>query len=209
MHLLTIEGLPHIGRSAILSAMIRLRPEWVFENATDDAQVHSSWASDVSRRTFLVFQSLVRKVTAMKKNGGNAVVVLGTPWFEHLPRHAALLDLEENLTKELVHLFGCHVTTHTMVMLHAPHDETFEHMVCSSDPSWNTTSLHDVCHGQEIIAKRVSLAASSHPFPCVVHTIQCPAFFDDNEVVLQSIARRIITMVENNLNRRQSSKDHG
>lgn len=166
-------------------------------NVSPDPAAACSWASSACRTSHALFASVMRKIQAL---GGkqHKVVLLNSPWLEHLPRHQPLWSLLDDMTHELVDRLDCHVDMHVMVMLHVPHDETFEQMVCCGNAYWNGTSLADVAAAQSIIAQHLRSAAAgtvSHPFPCVTYTIQCPPFFEENEVVAQAITRDVVNLV--------------
>lgn len=207
MILVTLEGLPHSGKSCILRSLVHQRPGWVAMNVAPEGP-----SAVTSRVAHTLFAALMRKVRAICRTSTWAsgdVVLLNAPWFEHLPRHGCVWHLLSDMTRELTACMGCRVDTHAMFVLHVPHDETFEQMVCCSNPIWNSTSLADVRATQTIISQHLESLASrapplppsppsprSHPFPCRSFAIECPAFFEENEVVVQDITRRIIEAVE-------------
>lgn len=202
MLLLTLEGLPHTGKTAVMQKLARQRPDWVAINVSPDPAAACSWASPLCRSSHALFASLLRKLRGVSKcAGSDGVVLLNTSWFEHLPRHPALWTLMCDVTKELARSFGCSVDLHVMVLLRVPHDETFEQMVCCGNPFWNGTSLEDVRLAQAQIAQQmVPAAEAGHPFPCLSYAIHCPPFFEENEVVAQSITQSIVDVTS--LNRR-------
>lgn len=199
MILVTLEGLPHSGRPSILRKLVAARPNWVPRNVTPE-QVHQV------RPAYHLFAALMRKLTAVStcsaaSNG--AVVLLNAPWLEHLPRHQFMWGLMTAMTRELVASLECRVRLHVMIMLHVPHDETFEQMVCCGNPYWNTTSLADVCAEQQRIRDRLDLLNKSagrappmHPFPCKTYAVECPPFFEENEVDICAVADRILGLVD-------------
>ena len=198
MFMVTLEGLPHSGRARILRNLAARCPDWHATNVRPDPMGPSSWASATCRTGHSLFAALMRKVSAIGRVGrGGGTLLLNSQWFEHLPHHPALWALMADTTRELVATMHCHVDLHVMIMLHVHHDETFEQMVCSGNPSWNMTGLADVREAQEHIGDHLeSLATSgSHPFPCVTYTIRCPPFFDENEVVAHAVTQRIVDIV--------------
>lgn len=197
--LVTLEGLPHSGRTMILRHLTQARPEWAAINVAPDPGAACSWASSASRANHALFASILRKTKALCK-AREGVVLLNSPWFEHLPRHKTVWSLRSAVTRELVARVGCRVNKHVMIVLHVAHDETFEQLVCCGNPYWNGTSLADVAATQACIAQQVSTATAGtgdHPFACEAHTIHCPPFFEENEVVAGAITARIVSVVEN------------
>ena len=183
--LVTLEGLPHTGRSAMLRILHRVRPAWIMANI--DTTV-SPW------------QSLMRKVSAIGSTttmaAGPRVVVLSAPWFEHVPQHPAALRLLRRLTTELIGVTDTLVALHVMVHLRASHDESFEQMVASGNAAYNNTTLNDLRSLQVCIAQEMLDAPTHHPFPSTSYTLTCPPFFDDNEATLNSLATDVINIVE-------------
>ena len=207
MYLVTLEGLPHSGKCALLRSLLHQCPAWSTANVAPDPAAACTWASPSCRTHHALFASLLRKVLATSKAPQDGVLLLNSPWFEHLPRTQEMWRLMADVTQLLVASVGCSVKAHIMILLQVPHDETFEQMVCCGNPFWNGTSLADVQHTQTRIAHHVTGVAgltgaagglssgTGHPFPCVAYTIRCPPFFEENEVVAQAIARDIIAMV--------------
>ena len=200
MLLVTLEGLPHAGRACVLRQLMHLRPGWAAINVSPDPATACAWASAECRASHAQFASLMRKLHCLSRCGPEArVVLLSSPWFEHLTCHPAVRALAAELTAELVARLGCRVRKHLMVMLDVPHDETFEQMVCCGNPSWNATSLADLRGAHTAIARGMHVArdgGGAHPFPCETCTVHCPAFFDENEVVARGITRTIVAAVE-------------
>lgn len=183
----------------ILRHLTQARPEWAAINVAPDPGAACSWASSASRANHALFASILRKTKALCK-AREGVVLLNSPWFEHLPRHKTVWSLRSAVTRELVARVGCRVNKHVMIVLHVAHDETFEQLVCCGNPYWNGTSLADVAATQACIAQQVSTATAGtgdHPFACEAHTIHCPPFFEENEVVAGAITARIVSVVEN------------
>lgn len=202
MLLVTLEGLPHAGKCSVLRNLVALCPHWSAVNVAGTPSPTASWASASCRTGHALFASLMRKTHAISKSGNPGVVLLNSPWFEHLPRRAPLQSLCKAMTRELVACLGCKVDKHVMVMLKVPPDETFEQMVSCGSPYWNSTSLADVRTAERVIADHMARAQglfSNHPFPCTSHTIECPPFFEENEVVALEIARRVVAVVEREL----------
>jgi len=214
MILVTLEGLPHSGKSCILRNLVQQRPGWVALNVAPEGP-----SVVTSRVAHTLFAALMRKVRAVCRTSTAAsgdVVLLNAPWFEHLPRHTCMWHLLSDMTHELTACLGCRVDVHAMFVLHVPHDETFEQMVCCGNPFWNSTSLADVHAAQDIISQHLEglarcapppsqhsqhsqqtqLTQLTHPFPCRTFAIECPAFFEENEVLVQDITRRIVEAVE-------------
>lgn len=199
MLLVTLEGLPHSGKCCVLRNLLNQCPHWSAINVAGDPTPAASWASPSCRTGHALFASLMRKAHAISHTAQSSVLLLNSPWFEHLPRRPPLQGLCKAMTQELVACLGCKVDKHVMVMLKVPPDETFEQMVCCGSPFWNNTSLADVHAAEGIIAQHTERAQgpqSNHPFPCAVHTIECPPFFEENEVVALGITRRIVAIVE-------------
>ena len=199
MYLLTLEGLPHSGRCAVLRALAKQCPHWATLNAAAAPANTCSWASSDGRAHHALFASLIRKLQAVSSLGcGNepagGVVLLSNPWFEHLPRHPAMWRLMSELTKEAVRCLACPVRQHIMVLIHVSGDETFEQMVCCGSALWNGTSLADV-HATQVHITQQMHEPSYHPFPAVTYTIHCPPFFEENEIVLQGIVQDIKNIV--------------
>ena len=196
MLLVTLEGLPHSGREAVMQTLRRQRPGWTFANTPPDP-----WSASPAAG-WRVWHGLLRKVRAVSghgntDDGANAVVVLGAPWFEHVPRHPAVCRLVRAMTDELVKTLGVEdVSTHIMVHLVTPRNESFEQMVCSGGTAHNGTTLDDLRCEQVRVAHEMLHAPSHHPFPCAAYTLHCPPFFDDNEVSLDAIARQVMLIVE-------------
>lgn len=194
MILVSLEGLPHSGKKSVLRSLAHLRPSWTTLNVAPDGP------SEVTHRmAHALFAALMRKIQALRKLGPHgAVVLLNSPWFEHLPRHNQLWTLFADMTHELTSSLGCHVDMHALIMLKVPHDETFEQMVCCTNAFWNTTSLGDVHAAEHIIAEhlRTLPGAGDHPFPCATYAITCPPFFEENEILVKSVAHKIVDIVE-------------
>lgn len=203
MLLVSLEGLPHAGRSCILRNLTSRCPGWTALNVLPDPSAACCWASASTHMGHALFAALLRKVSAITKCGklpGDAVVLLNSPWYEHLPRHGTVWSLLADVTRALVSALGCGDTVHrhAMIMLHVPHDETFEQMVCCGNPYWNGTSLADLDAMHATVAGHLhglSADPGGHPFTCATFAIQCPAFFDENEVVASAITDRIIDIV--------------
>ena len=87
MLLLTLEGLPHSGRAAVLRIIHRDKPGWVM--VTVPHHPASPW------------HSVARKVQAVSSNAAADIVVLNVPWFEHVPAHPTLTRLQRAMTREL------------------------------------------------------------------------------------------------------------
>lgn len=194
MLLVTLEGLPHSGRCAVLRNLVQRCPDWAALNVLPEAPASAS-----AHLGYVLFASLMRKVQALHKcarPGG--VVLLNTPWFEHLARHQALWGLFEAMTRELVTCLRSSVHTHAMVMLRVPYDETFEQMVCCNNPFWNSTTLADVLAAQRIITAHMHTLPTSgeHPFPCKTVLVECPPFFEENEVVVEQVVAQIVAHVQ-------------
>jgi hypothetical protein len=182
--LVTLEGVPHTGRQAVLRCVAKVRPAW---KAVCLEPSQSTW------------QSLLRKIQASKVSTsshvpGAEVVVMGVPWFERLPRHPALCRLLRRLTRETVpaDAFAAHV----MVHLRVPHHESFEQLVGVADPHAGGVTLEDVRMGQVRIAQELLDAPAHHPFPCASFTVHCPPFFDDNEASLLNVASQVVGIVD-------------
>lgn len=198
MLLVTLEGLPHAGRARILRNLVAQCQDWTPTNVAPDAMSPSCWASPRCRTAHASFAALMRKVAAVSKAGpGIGTMLLNSPWFEHLPRHPALWALQTEATRELVACMQCCVDLHIMIVLLVSHDETFEQMVCCGNPCWNGTSLVDVRTAQKHIIEHLDGLPDSkmHPFPCRTFTIQCPPFFEENEVVAAAITQKIVDIV--------------
>lgn len=198
--LVTLEGLPHAVRSCVLRHLVRQCPDWDAVNVLPDPVASCAWASAACRSSHALFAALLRKVTALgrPRERGAGVLLLNSPWFEHAPRCRPVWDLLLDMTHELVRRCGSSVRVHVMAMLLVPPDETFEQIVCCGNPSWNATSLADVAAAQRGVAAQVQRARDepgSHPFPCVTHTVQCPPFPEENEVVTAAIASAIAATV--------------
>ena len=196
MILLTLEGLPHSGKSCILRHLVHLRPGWTTLNVAPEGPPASG-----PRVAHMMFAALIRKARAVSRAPARpSVVLLNTPWFEHMPRQRCTWALLTDMTHELAGALGCRVGVHAMCVLQVPHDETFEQMVCCGNPFWNGTSLADVLAAQRIIARHVDSlegpASGAHPFPSRVFHVDCPPFFDENEVVVRDIAARIAGEVD-------------
>ena len=196
-NLVSLEGLPHTGRDKV----IRHLASKTEDIAVLDVPIASAaanggtWTAAASQANYALFSSLLhklRKVASAKE----PVSLLTTPWFEHMPRHPAIWNLVASATRALVDAYGIDVSAHIMVLLHTPHDETFEQLVCSGNPFWNSTSLADVQFEQIHIAQMMHDVASRHPFPCVAYTIHCPPFFEENEVIVNSIVSDIQKIVK-------------
>jgi hypothetical protein len=182
MLLLTLEGLPHSGRAAVLRIIHRDRPAWIMVNVPHHPA--SPW------------HSLARKVQAVSANAKADILVLNVPWFEHVPAHPATTRLQRAMTRELVEVHGCHVDTHVMVHLRMPHDESFEQMVCSGNSCYNTTTLEDLRNEQVRIAQELLDTPKNHPFECATFALPCPPFFDDCEATLELAAHDVVRIVE-------------
>lgn len=194
MILVTLEGLPHSGKSCILRNLVHQRPGWTALNVAPDGP-----SAVTSRMAHTLFAALMRKARAVgRQETHHPVVLLNAPWYEHLPRHPAMWALLTDMTHELACHLGCRVDVHAMFVLRVPHDETFEQMVCCGNPFWNTTSLKDVHTAQRVIARHLDDLPTSlaHPFPCRTFHIPCPPFFEENEIVVRDITRRILEAVE-------------
>jgi hypothetical protein len=207
MLLVTLEGLPHAGRSAVLRHLVHARPDWAYVSVLPEPAATCSWPTAAARAGHALFASLLRKtkaVAAAQPPAGRAAaaaraILLSCPWLEHLPRSRPLWALRSAVTRELVARLGIRVHAHAMVVLHVPHDETFEQMVCCGNPYWNGTSLSDVAATQACIAQQAARAqdgTADHPFPCAVCTVHCPPFFEENEVVARAITARILAFVD-------------
>ena len=190
MLLVTLEGLPHSGRDAVLHQLRRERPAWTFANAAPDP-----WSASPAA-AWRVWHGLLRKVRALGAAGKTDVLVLSAPWFEHVPRHPAVCKLVRAMTRELVAAMGAAVEAHVMVHLLTPRDESFEQMVCSGGTAHNGTTLEDLGCEQVRVAQEMLDAPTHHPFPCAAFTLHCPPFFDDNEVTLAAIARDVRLIVD-------------
>ena len=182
MLLLTLEGLPHSGRAAVLRIIHRDKPGWVM--VTVPHHPASPW------------HSVARKVQAVSSNAAADIVVLNVPWFEHVPAHPTLTRLQRAMTRELVEVLGCLVDAQVMVHLRIPHDESFEQMVCSGNSCFNTTTLDDLRVEQVRIAQEMLDTPKNHPFQCEAFTLSCPPFFDDCEATLELAAQDIVRIVE-------------
>lgn len=200
MIVLTLEGLPHSGKCAILRRLMQRCPEWRALNVAPSPSPSATWSSPCCQSSHALFSALLRKLKALAGTPAEAsrVVVMNCPWFEYLPKHAALQDLAASAT---AHLLGClrsHVRLHIMVLLHVHPDETFEQMVCCGNPFWNGTSIADVRDALDTIRHAMDAAkarALPHPFECETHVIPCPQFFEENEVVLNGMAEAIVDLV--------------
>jgi len=182
MMLLTLEGLPHSGRAAVLRIIHRVRPAWTMISVAHHPS--SPW------------HSLVRKVQAVSSHAAADILVLNVPWFEHVPAHPAMARLQHEMTRELVSVLGCHVDTHAMVHLRMPHDESFEQMVCSGNSWYNAVTLEDLRAEQVRIAQEMLDAPKHHPFQCQTFTLTCPPFFDDCEATLDKATQDVVRIVE-------------
>jgi hypothetical protein len=195
--LVSLEGLPHTGRDKV----VRHLASGVAGFAVLDVPLASTatnggtWTCAASQANYALFASLLYKLRKVAVADPD-VSLLTTPWFEHMPRHPAIWTLVASATQALVRACGVQVSAHIMVLLHASHDETFEQIVCSGNPFWNSTSLGDVQTEQIHIAQMMHDVASKHPFPCIAYTIHCPPFFEENEVVVSSIASDIHKIVQ-------------
>lgn len=197
--LVTLEGLPHAGRACVLRHLLHQRPGWAALNVAPDPATACVWASAECRAHHAQFASLMRKLHGLARCEGTGVVLLNSPWFEHLTCHPVVRGLVGEMTAELVARLGCPVRGHLMVLLDVPADETFEQMVCSGNPTWNGTSLADVRAAQAAIAHGMRGArdgSEPHPFPAELVTLRCPAFFEENEVLARGIAQAIVAAVE-------------
>ena len=194
MLLVTLEGLPHSGRDAVLHTLRRERPAWTFANTPPDP-----WSASPAA-AWRIWHGLLRKVRAVGAGGKADVLVLSAPWFEHVPRHPAVCKLARAMTAELVTTLtaaaGVKVAAHVMVHLLTPRDESFEQMVCSGATAHNATTLEDLRCEQVRVAQELLDAPTHHPFPCAAFTLPCPPFFDDNEVTLAAIARDVRLLVD-------------
>jgi hypothetical protein len=137
----------------------------------------------------------MHKMAALSRGEAREVLLLGSPWHEHLPGNTELQKVLAVATRELVRRMGAAVRKHAMVMVRVSPDETFEQLVAGSNPQWNATTLCDVRAAQEAIAVRVR-SATDHPFPSASHTVTAPPFFDENEVVIAAISADIVGFVE-------------
>ena len=197
--LVTLEGLPHAGRASVLRHLLHLRPGWAALNVAPDPATACSWASAECRAHHAQFASLMRKLHGLARCAKAGVVLLSSPWFEHVTAHPVVRALATDMTAELVACLGCPVQKHLMVLLDVPPDETFEQMVCCGNPSWNSTSLADVRAAQAAIAHSMQGARDGslpHPFPAELVTLRCPAFFEENEVVARGITQAVVAAVE-------------
>lgn len=201
--LVTLEGLPHAGRACVLRQLVHARPGWAALNVAPDPATACAWASAECRAHHAQFASLMRKLHGLARCGAAArvagVVLLSSPWFEHVTCHPAVRALAAEMTAELVACLGCPVRKHLMVLLDVPPDETFEQMVCCGNPSWNSTSLADVRNAQAAIVRGMRAArdgGEAHPFPADLVTVRCPAFFEENEVLARGITQGIVAAVE-------------
>lgn len=172
-----------------------------------DPATACSWASTECRANHALFAALACKMRALGGGDGEdasgKVVLLNTPWFEHMPRHQSVLSLASDMMHELVARLGVKVRVHIMVMLGVPHDETFEQIVCYGHPYWNTTCLADVVATQEAITQqlmRAQAGTAGHPFTCATYQIKCPPFFEENEVVVKGIKTEVINFVNTVIN---------
>lgn len=179
MLLLTLEGLPHSGRAAVLKLLARQQPGWLFIAVE---QTQSPWLA------------LVKKIQGLAKAKGK-IVVLSAPWFESVPQHPAVARLVKRMTLELVGLFGVVLDAHVMIHLKASHHESFEQMVGLANPHHNLTTLEDMSSQQNIIAHELLAAPKDHPFPPNTFTIHCPAFYDDNELTIRDVAQQVQDIV--------------
>lgn len=201
MYLVTLEGLPHAGRACILRQLAHQRPGWTALDVKPDPATACSWASSECRANHALFAALACKMRALGGGGDDTVgkiVLLNTPWFEHMPRHQSVLSLASDMTHELVARLGVEVRAHIMIMLGVPHDETFEQIVCYGNPYWNTTSLADVVATQGAITQhllRAQAGTAGHPFTCATYQVHCPPFFEENEVVVKGIKAEVINFV--------------
>lgn len=191
MIVVTLEGLPHSGKRAVIRSLVQQCPDWKAVNVAPEASAACTWAG-TCRSTHALFSAMLRKVRAISLCGEHAgVVLLNMPWIEHLPRHPQVQALAHAATRELLACLPCKVDLHVMVLLRVHHDETFEQMVCCGNPIWNHTSLEDVRVAQDMIA-----GTMTSPFPSQTNTICCPPFFDETEVVTQHVTQSIVDVVE-------------
>lgn len=199
MILLTLEGLPHSGKCAVLRCLMQRCPGWKAVNVAPSPLPSCSWTSPSCRTSHALFSALLRKVRALSAAPCEPrVVMFNCPWFEHLPRNSTLDTLLTSATQHLIRSVECDVSLHIMVLLHVHHDETFEQMVNCGNPFWNGTSIADVHAAQDRIAgtlARLAAGTEDHPFPCATHTVKCPPFFEENEVVVHHIAQTIVDIV--------------
>lgn len=186
MYLVTLEGLPHAGRCRILRALASLRPDWSAVGLAGNG-----WSTPSCSATHALFATLLRKTRAVAGLAEHpGVVLLGAPWFEHLPRGPCVQALARDMTLELARGLGCRVRLHVLVTLAVPHDEAFEQMVCSGNPYWNGHALADV------EAAEARVLDQPRPFPSVTARVECPPFVEENEVVAHGVARAIVDAVQ-------------
>lgn len=196
MLLVTLEGLPHSGRTAVLRQLVRDRPEWaaVPVPGAEPAATACAWSSPHTRATHALLANLLRKAHALRAAPARGVVLLAAPWFEHPPRHPAVAALAHDAAAALC--AGLPVRAHLMVQLDVPQDETFEQMVCCGNACWNATALDDVRATRAAIAQELLDAPGRHPWPCASFALPCEPFFDDTDACVRSLARQVEILVE-------------
>lgn len=199
MIVLTLEGLPHSGKCAILRCLMHRCPGWKAMNVAPTPAPSCSWSSPACRSGHAMFAALLRKVRALSALATpGQVVMFNCPWFEYLPRSEVLEKLHACATERLIRRLKCSVRLHIMVLLHVHHNETFEQMVSCGNPFWNGTSLADVQAAQHAIQhnlEHLGTRPQDHPFPCLTYCIKCPPFFEENEIVTNDIVQTIIDIV--------------
>ena len=206
MLLVTLEGLPHSGRAAVVRALAKRRPEWAVVAVPTDPPGASAcaWSSPGTRHAHAMYNAALHKMRALQPYAAAAsraqakgqVVMLTAPWFEYLPEHPTNARLLRASIVELAGALGVTAEAHVLVHLHVPHDETFEQIVCSGNSFFNATSLGDVRAEQVRISQQLHDAPGAHPFPCAAFAIRCPPFFDDNELMLGSVAEEVARLVD-------------
>lgn len=187
MILVTLEGLPHSGRAAVLHHLTRRKSDWRFAHVDSG----NFWAA-----ALLKARALVPTAGAASKK----VLVLGAPWCE-IPKHPAVAKLARDLHAEVVRVLHARVDMHVMVHLRVPVHESFEQLIVAMHQGHVNSSLADLTMNQNAVAQETM--SPSSPFPCLGFTVQCPAFFDDNECSLLDVVRQI----EGIVNAVQDSRD--
>jgi hypothetical protein len=198
--LVTLEGLPHGGRHAVVRALMHACPGWSLSNVASEASCR-----DVGDAGHAQFASLMRKMRALSAaSGARAVCLLSCPWFEHFPEHPGTGALVADMTRALAEALGVRVPLHVLVVLVVCADESFEQIVCTGGPQWNATCLADVHEKQASLARMDCTDPAGTPFPSAVLTVRCPPFFEENEVVVCRIAQRVVDFVSDALGKAEA-----
>lgn len=203
MYIVTLEGLPHAARTHLLRLLASKCPSWHLLDVPQDTFGAAQWASSTSWAGHCVFAALMHKLSALSRRTPTRppVMLLSAPWYEHVPAHLHTKALLRDMTHELIAKLDCRVDGHVLVMLQVPHNEAFEHMVCSCNPYWNTFSWGDVaahedCIGRHLCELATNESGEGHPFPHRVVRVACPAFVEEDEVTCRCIVSKIKAAVE-------------